>query len=76
MTDDHDNVPILDLVLTKRRPGRPRILADGGKRHTVTFDTASLARARELGGGNVGAGVRYALANCPAPKPTSDQSSG
>lgn len=52
----------------KRRPGRPRILATGDKRRTVTFDPDSLAKARELGAGNINAGVRYALANCP-PKP-------
>lgn len=45
----------------KRKPGRPRILGTGDKRRTVTFDTETLARARELGDGNINAGVRKAL---------------
>lgn len=41
--------------------GRPKEL-DGGKRVNVYLDSASLARAAELGNGNVSEGIRIALA--------------
>lgn len=41
--------------------GRPTALP-GGKRVNVYLDADSLARAAELGGGNVSAGIRIALA--------------
>lgn len=40
--------------------GRP-VEMDGGKRVNVYLDAASLARAAELGGGNVSEGIRAAL---------------
>lgn len=45
----------------RRKPGRPRILPEGGKRLTVTLDAASHAKAEALGAGNVNAGIRAAL---------------
>ena len=45
----------------KRKPGRPRILHEGGKRLTVTLDPAAMAKALALGGGNPSAGIREAL---------------
>lgn len=49
------------MTEAKRRPGRPRILATGDKRRTVTFDPETLALARIIGDGNINAGVRLAL---------------
>ncbi len=45
----------------KRKPGRPRILLEGGKRLTVTLDPAAMEKALALGGGNPSAGIRAAL---------------
>ena len=42
------------------RGGRPAEMA-GGRRVNVYLDSASLARAAELGGGNVSEGIRRAL---------------
>ena len=47
----------------KRKPGRPRILLEGGKRLTVTLDPAAMAQALALGAGNPSAGIRAALAS-------------
>lgn len=57
---------------TPRKPGRPRILPVGDKRRTITFDAETLARARELGDGNINAGVRRALREYPKTAPASD----
>jgi len=57
----------------KRRPGRPRILATGDKRRTVTFDPETLALARILGDGNINAGVRLALRQYAPPKPPEEE---
>lgn len=40
--------------------GRPTEL-EGGARHNVYLDTASIARARKLGKGNISEGIRIAL---------------
>jgi hypothetical protein len=48
------------LVGSKRESGRPPEL-DGGKRVNVYLDSASLAKAAELGDGNVSEGIRIAL---------------
>jgi hypothetical protein len=40
--------------------GRPTEL-EGGARHNVYLDTASIARARKLGKGNISEGLRLAL---------------
>lgn len=45
--------------------GRPAEMA-GGKRVNVYLDAASLARASELGNGNISEGIRLALAARPA----------
>ena len=34
---------------------------EGGARHNVYLDTASIARARKLGKGNISEGIRIAL---------------
>lgn len=45
-------------------PGRP-VEMEGGKRVNVYLDAASLARAAELGAGNVSEGIRIALSATP-----------
>lgn len=55
-TGDGDTVE----SLSKLSAGRPAEM-DGGKRVNVYLDAASLARAAELGGGNVSEGIRAAL---------------
>lgn len=49
-----------DIDLPGNPVGAPRQL-DGGKRVNVYLDAASLARAAELGDGNVSEGIRIAL---------------
>lgn len=55
------------MTEAKRKPGRPRILPEGGKRLTVTLDAASHAKAEALGAGNVNAGIRAAIEAAPMP---------
>jgi ABC-type taurine transport system substrate-binding protein len=55
-TGDGDTVD----SLAKMSVGRP-VEMTGGKRVNVYLDAASLARAAELGGGNVSEGIRAAL---------------
>ena len=50
-----------DAITVKRKPGRPRILLEGGKRLTVTLDPAAMEKALTLGAGNPSAGIRAAL---------------
>ncbi len=54
------------LEEARGRGGRPAEMA-GGRRVNVYLDSASLARAAELGGGNVSEGIRRALLTPPAP---------
>ena len=56
-----------DATAVKRKPGRPRILQEGGKRLTVTLDPAAMAKALALGAGNPSAGIREALRLQPEP---------
>ena len=56
----------------KRKPGRPRILAPGGKRLTVTLDPEAMAKALALGAGNPSAGIREALRQAKAPEPVAE----
>jgi len=44
-------------------PGRPAVM-DAGEPVTVYLSAAHVARANEIGDGNVSAGVRYALDAC------------
>ena len=44
-------------------PGRPAVM-DAGEPVTVYLSAAQVARAAELGDGNVSAGVRYAIDAC------------
>lgn len=44
-------------------PGRPAVM-DGGEPVTVYLSASQIARAAELGDGNVSAGVRYAIDTC------------
>lgn len=67
-TDGNDARTVTNLATWIRRYavsdkplGRPAEM-DGGKRVNVYLDAASLARAAELGGGNVSEGIRLALA--------------
>ena len=47
---------------SKPKRGAPLLYSDILKRVLVTLDPASIARAKKLGGGNVSAGIRMALA--------------
>ena len=49
------------MAAPKRPRGRPRTVEGGMSHHTVTLDHASVTAARELGKGNLSAGVRAAL---------------
>jgi hypothetical protein len=49
-------------MTTKKRPGRPKLGKDGAIRVLVTLDQQTIDRASKLGGGNVSAGIRKALA--------------
>ena len=57
----------------KRKPGRPRILLEGGKRLTVTLDPAAMAQALALGAGNPSAGIREALKQALANPGTAEE---
>jgi hypothetical protein len=66
-TDGDDQRSVTALAAWIRRTavsdkplGRPAEM-DGGKRVNVYLDAPSLARAAELGGGNVSEGIRAAL---------------
>lgn len=44
-----------------RPQGRPRIVPADGKRITITLNAASYEKARNLGAGNISAGIRIAV---------------
>lgn len=45
----------------KRSRGQPKLAGTGAEKRMVTLDAATIAAAKQLGGGNLSAGLREAV---------------